>query len=246
MEDTDDGQSEGDGPPRTARPAPVSSPPSFPSNFGKGLAGKDFLFIKIVARLALSVLRRFWALTSVCLLSLLLLYWLLGGVPAFMLLSAGVLGALYQAGDRLLYHPDQPPTSRLFVPAPSVVGLPFESIFLKSRDNVRLHAFLIKQREESAAKEAPTVLYLHGNAGNIGHRLLNLKGLYSQLGVNICALEYRYASSQPAGRNCSQHAICFFQRLRPLGRQPLRRRLLLGRPDGPGLSLGLVLSKRVR
>lgn len=47
------------------------------------------------------------------------------------------------------------------------------------------------------AANAPTVLFLHGNAGNIGHRLLNVVGLYQSLHCNIVMLEYRgYGLSQ--------------------------------------------------
>ena len=89
-----------------------------------------------------------------------------------------------------MYHPDQPNTSRVFVPSPSIVGLAFESVFIKAKDKTRLHLFFVKQPPQLIS-EAPTLLFLHGNAGNIGHRLLNVKGLYSQLQCNICLLEYR-------------------------------------------------------
>ena len=38
-----------------------------------------------------------------------------------------------------------------------------------SRDGTQLHLFLIKQPGEQS-KKVPTILYFHGNAGNIGHR----------------------------------------------------------------------------
>ena len=76
------------------------------------------------------------------------------------------------------------------MPSPSVVGLNFESLYIKGRDRVRLHLFLIKC-PNSPSEECPTLLYLHGNAGNIGHRLLNVKGLIDKAKVNVCLLEYR-------------------------------------------------------
>ena len=63
--------------------------------------------LQVVARLALSVIRRFWAWSGAAVLSLLLFYWLYGGLLAFALVCFGVSGVLYKAGDRLLYHPDQ-------------------------------------------------------------------------------------------------------------------------------------------
>ena len=76
------------------------------------------------------------------------------------------------------------------MPSPSIVGLAFESVFIKAKDKTRLHLFFVKQPPQLIS-EAPTLLFLHGNAGNIGHRLLNVKGLYAQLQCNVCLLEYR-------------------------------------------------------
>ncbi len=63
-------------------------------------AMSDFVFIKIVARLALGVLRRFWHVSSVAILAIILLYWLCGGLMAFLLVVFAVTGIFYHAGDR--------------------------------------------------------------------------------------------------------------------------------------------------
>merc|ERR1719461_658867 len=150
----------------------------------------DFMLIKIVARICLSLIRRFWAFSGAALLALTLFYWLYGGLLSLGLVLFGLTGVLYKAGDKLLYHPDQPPHSRLFVPTPAMFDLPFDNLFIPSRDGTQLHLFLVKQSGEKSSK-VPTVLYLHGNAGNIGHRLLNVQGLYSSIGCNVALLEYR-------------------------------------------------------
>lgn len=82
----------------------------------------------------------------------------------------GCPGLVYQFGDWLLYHPEQPPHSRLYVPSPTLVGLPcWEAPPVHTRDGLRLHALFVRQPPERFG-QAPTLLYLHGNAGNIGHR----------------------------------------------------------------------------
>eukprot|EP00095_Tigriopus_kingsejongensis_P006540 maker-scaffold515_size150689-snap-gene-0.32 protein:Tk06540 transcript:maker-scaffold515_size150689-snap-gene-0.32-mRNA-1 annotation:"abhydrolase domain-containing protein 13" len=173
--------------PLAVPPPPVTHPsPGRPSSS----VASDFQFIKILARITLQLIRRFWAFSSATMLAILLFYWLWGGFIALLLVIFAISGILYQASDKVLYHPDQPNTSRVFIPSPSIVGLPFESIYIRSKDKTRLHLFLIKQSPEQIS-EAPTILFLHGNAGNIGHRLLNVKGMYSQLQCNICLLEYR-------------------------------------------------------
>jgi len=151
------------------------------------------------------VIRRFWAWSGAAVLSLLLFYWLYGGLLAFALVCFGVSGVLYKAGDRLLYHPDQPAHSRVFVPTPAIFGLPFENLFIRARDGVELHLFLVRRPGEAGAT-VPTILYLHGNAGNIGHRLLNVQGLYNSLGCNVALLEYRgYGRSEGSP---SEEGLC--------------------------------------
>lgn len=81
-----------------------------------------------------------------------------------------LLGFVYHSEDCLLYYPDLPDDSRIFVPQPSMYGLPYENIFIKSLDGTRVHLFLIKQPGD-ISKIVPTILFLHGNAGNMGHRL---------------------------------------------------------------------------
>jgi len=150
----------------------------------------DFLFIRYVSRIVLDILKKFWALSTAAVLAILLLYWLYGGFFAFFMLCFAASGVVYQASDWLLYHPDQPPHSRIYIASPQIVGLPFENHFIRTKDGVLINAVLVKQNGEYQSR-APTVLFLHGNAGNIGHRMMNLKGLYHLCGCNVFMVEYR-------------------------------------------------------
>ena len=78
-------------------------------------------------------------------------------------------GIVYQISDQLVYWPNYPPDSRVFVRQPSNIGLPSENLYLYARDGTKLHAVFVKQ-EDSKIKLVPTFIYLHGNAGNMGHR----------------------------------------------------------------------------
>ena len=53
--------------------------------------------------------------------------------------------------------------------------------------------FFVKQVTEALTASSPTVLYFHGNAGNIGHRLMNVKG---QL-ISKCPYEKSVSSKIP-------------------------------------------------
>lgn len=167
----------------------------------------DFLVIRVVGRIVLSVIKQCWAMCSAMFISMCIFYWIFGGISAFLLLcfsAAGTelfsqnlntsltrflsAGIVYHAGDKMLYHPDNPPNSRIFVPAPSILSLPFESVHFKSLDSTKLHGYLVLQPQPL---ECLTVLFFHGNAGNIGHRLPNVKGLFKHLHANVFLVEYR-------------------------------------------------------
>lgn len=47
--------------------------------------------------------------------------------------------------------------------------MPYETITIETIDNEKLHGFLIKQPYRT--NECETLIFFHGNAGNIGHRL---------------------------------------------------------------------------
>lgn len=74
---------------------------------------------------------------------------------------------MYTAQDLLLYYPNDPPDSRIFVFQPSSYKLPYESIKIKNKDGFKIHMFLIKQAHSN---HRPTMIFFHGNAGNMGQR----------------------------------------------------------------------------
>lgn len=50
--------------------------------------------------------------------------------------------------------------------------------------------YFIHQPKERQGN-SPTMIFFHGNAGNMGHRLQNCVGLYHSLHCNILLVEYR-------------------------------------------------------
>ncbi len=84
---------------------------------------------------------------------------------------------------RLLYYPDMP--GRELEATPAAIGLAYESVELQAGDGVRLHAWFIPAEHPRA-----TVLFCHGNAGNISHRLDSIRLLHS-LGLQVLIFDYR-------------------------------------------------------
>lgn len=80
---------------------------------------------------------------------------------------------------------------------PATFGWPFEDVTLTASDGVRLNGWFIPAKT-NAAHADDVILLLHGNGGNISHRV-DLYGLFQQMGLNVFALDYR-GYGRSAGR----------------------------------------------
>jgi len=89
---------------------------------------------------------------------------------------------LYFFQSHLVFYPE---TGREIIAAPSQVGLPHEDIRLTTDDGLSLHGWFIP-----AAEARGTVLFLHGNAGNISHRIDTLQ-MFHRLGYSTLIFDYR-------------------------------------------------------
>ncbi|MEW6441699.1 MAG: alpha/beta hydrolase [bacterium] len=81
---------------------------------------------------------------------------------------------------RLIYYP-----TRVLEATPSAVGLEYEDLAIRTADGLRLHGWFVP-----GAGAGWTLLFLHGNAGNIGDRVENLRLLHD-LGLQVCIIDYR-------------------------------------------------------
>lgn len=124
----------------------------------------------------------------------LLLYLL--SFAALIYLVGGLLLFLFQ--ERLVHLPHLP--GRAITATPGELGLEWRDIEIVSEDGVRLHGWHIPGPEG-----APTVLFFHGNAGNISHRLDTVQILH-ELGLEVVLFDYRgYGRSQGRAREAGLH-----------------------------------------
>ncbi len=105
---------------------------------------------------------------------------LLFAVAGASLACAGVVGYVRYLEGRTLYYP----TSPLEV-TPADSGLPFEDVVFTSSDGIRLHGWFI-----SAPGSARVLLFCHGNAGNISHRI-EKAAFFHRLGLHCFIFDYR-------------------------------------------------------
>jgi fermentation-respiration switch protein FrsA (DUF1100 family) len=68
---------------------------------------------------------------------------------------------------------------------PADIGLEFEDVHIDTEDGERLHAWFVR-----AASARGTLLFFHGNAGNISHRLESI-AIFNRLGLDVLIVDYR-------------------------------------------------------
>jgi hypothetical protein len=101
-------------------------------------------------------------------------------------LLLGVLALSFLSGcwnwfvEKQVFFPD-----KTIVQTPADYDLPFEDIWFTSSDSIRLHGWLIP-----ASPSNHIFLFCHGNAGNISHRLDNVR-LLNQRGISVFIFDYR-------------------------------------------------------
>jgi len=103
---------------------------------------------------------------------------------AFVLVASYVLlvALVYFTQGRMLYLPDVP--GRALTMTPIDVGMDYQDVFIETNDGVTLHGWFI------AGRSSRVVLFFHGNAGNISHRLDSIRQFHG-LGLSVLIVDYR-------------------------------------------------------
>jgi len=111
-------------------------------------------------------------------------------VVAVVLAAYGlVAGTLWLVQPHLLYQPDFAGAADS---TPADAGLAYDDIRIETADGVKLAAW----RVHAPARNAPIVLFFHGNAGHIGDRVETLAMLH-EAGAGVLIIDYRgYGDSQ--------------------------------------------------
>ncbi len=101
-------------------------------------------------------------------------------------------GFLFIFQSHYIYYPE-----RVLSVTPHSIGLQFESVSFETTDGVQLSGWFVPS--ESARG---VILFCHGNAGNISHRLDSIQ-IFHQLGLDVFIFDYR-GCGQSEGRPTEQ------------------------------------------
>ena len=120
---------------------------------------------------------------------------------------------------------------------PGDVGLDYEEVFFPTSDGVRLHGWYVP------GNSGTTMLWFHGNGGNIGHRVDELALVQARLGASVFIFDYRgYGKSEgsPSERGLyrdARAALAYLQTRPELSQEQI---VYFGRSLGAAIAIELA------
>ena len=160
----------------------------------------------------------------------------IAGVLFIAYLGWGVM--LYIMQPKFLYSP-----VREVAYAPSELELDFEDVTFKSSDGLRLSGWYIPVESSEF-----TVLFCHGNGGNIAHRLDSIN-IFHDLGLSCFIFDYRgYGSSEgkPNEQGTYLDAGAAYKWLREEKKMPPNNIIIFGRSLGGSIAAQLAGQVKAR
>jgi fermentation-respiration switch protein FrsA (DUF1100 family) len=122
----------------------------------------------------------------------------------------------------------------------TISALPLEEVWFPSADGKKLFGWYVEQPEANAM-----LLWCHGNAGNMIHRLENLQALY-RLGLSVFLFDYRgYGRSQgrPSEEGLYLDAVGAYDYLLRVRRVRPERMVIFGRSLGAAVAGALAAER---
>jgi pimeloyl-ACP methyl ester carboxylesterase len=158
---------------------------------------------------------------------------------------------VYWKQEGMLYHPavpDERYRSPKNMPAgyrnPNEHGMDYEDVEIVTKDKVKLHAWFVKANAQP--RLCRTLVFFHGNAGNIGSRLPNIEVLVKKLNTNVLILAYRgYGDSEgtPSETGLKLDAEATLEYLLSRSDVDTSRIFVFGRSLGGAVAVQLAMSQ---
>ena len=159
---------------------------------------------------------------------------LLAGIACYALLALVV----YLMQARMLYLADVP--GRSLDGTPADIGADYTDVSISTADGVSLHGWFV------AGDSDRVLLFFHGNAGNISHRLESIRQ-FLRLGLSVLIIDYR-GYGQSEGRTTEQgiyrDAEAAWRYLTETRGIPEQRILVFGRSMGASAAASVTARHR--
>jgi len=142
---------------------------------------------------------------------------------------------LYIFQDRFIYYPQKELSAN-----PADMGMAYEDVEILASDGTRLHGWYIAHEEPLG-----TLLFMHGNAGNISHRLDSIN-IFHQLGLSVLIFDYRgfgRSEGSPSEQGTYADARAAWDYLITVKKADAGRIILFGRSLGSAVATWLAHEK---
>ena len=155
-------------------------------------------------------------------------------------LFVGAMSCLYypKIENFFIFYPDSS-----FDTVPADWNLNCEEVYFDTEDETRLHGWFFPLKGD-----APMILFCHGNAGNISHRLENISLLLDQ-NLQVFIFDYRgYGKSngRPSEVGLYRDGLAAYDFLVNIKHIPSERIVLFGRSLGASPAIEISLKRNVR
>ena len=124
---------------------------------------------------------------------------------------------------------------------PAAIGLSYEDVILETATGTEVHGWYLPGRDGGR-----TLLFLHGNAGNISHRLDSLR-LFNDLGLNVLIIDYSgfgQSSGKPGEEQTYEDTSLAWAHLTGARGVAAERIVVFGRSLGGGVATWLASRER--
>ena len=162
--------------------------------------------------------------------------------PSFLVLGFALLIATSTLGCRMeksfIFFPEK----RIFQ-TPADIGIEYEELMIQTSDGVKINGWFIP-----STNSRTTMLWLHGNAGNISHRVDQLRHFHQQLNVNILMVDYReYGRSEGevSEQGTYQDALSSFDYLSGRPELDSEKIFVFGQSLGAAVAVELAVQRRI-
>ncbi|MEN8131610.1 MAG: alpha/beta hydrolase [Pseudomonadota bacterium] len=158
---------------------------------------------------------------------------------AISILYTAYAATLFFSQERLLFLPHVP--GREMGATPRAIGLDYQTISLHTQDGIKLYGWFVP-----AAGARKTLLFFHGNAGNISHRLDSIR-IFHDLGLDVLIFDYRgygRSSGEPSEQGVYLDAQAAWKYLREIRGMKQDQIILFGRSLGGAIAAWLAARTR--
>lgn len=160
-------------------------------------------------------------------------------LPIGVLLYAALVAFMWLRQESMLFLPNIP--SREHYATPDDIGLRYEALRIATADGEELDAWFLPARQERAV-----LLFFHGNAGNISHRLDSLR-IFHGLGLSVLIVDYRgygQSTGRPSELGTYEDARAAWRHLVEDRGVPAERIVVFGRSLGGAVATWLAAEHR--